>query len=60
MRHSLSDESTQAAAVIGSWCDLPSAIPQEEIVEAFKDKSKWDKGKDRSTIETDDSDIKIL
>jgi hypothetical protein len=60
MRHSLSDESTRAAAVIGSWCDFPGAIPREEIMEAFKDKSKRGKGKDRSTIETEDPDIEIL
>ena len=60
MRHSLSDKSTQAAAVIGSWCDFPGAIPREEIMEAFKDKSKRGKGKDRSTIETEDPDIEIL
>jgi hypothetical protein len=61
MRHSLSDKSTRAAVVIGSWCDFPGAIPQEEeIMEGFKDKSKWGKGKDRSTIETEDPDNKVL
>jgi len=29
-------------------------------MKAFKDKSKWGKGKDRSTIETEDPDIKVL
>ena len=26
MRHSLSDESTRAASVLGAWCDLPGAV----------------------------------
>ena len=40
MRHSLSNESTQAASVLGSWCDLPGAVPCEEIMTVFKDKGK--------------------
>jgi hypothetical protein len=40
MRHSLSDESTRAATVIGSWMDLPDAIPRETIIREFKDKSR--------------------
>lgn len=47
MRHSLSDESTRAASVLGSWCQLPGAIPRDEIVQLFKDKSKRSKGKGR-------------
>ena len=35
MRHSLTDESTQAATVLGSWCDFPSAIPQDDIIVSF-------------------------
>jgi len=60
MRHSLFDESTRVAAVIGSWYDFPGTIPREEIMEAFKDKSKRGKGKDRSTIEIEDPDIEVL
>ena len=44
MRHSLSDETTRAASVLGAWCDLPGAIPREDIMEVFKEKSKWPKG----------------
>ena len=44
MRHSLSDETTRAASVLGAWCDLPGAIPREEIMEVFKEKSKRPKG----------------
>lgn len=45
MRHSLSDESTRAATVVGAWCSLPGAIPKNEIITAFKEKSKRRKGK---------------
>ena len=47
MRHSLSDESTRAACVLGSWCDFPGAVPREDIMIAFKDKGKRDKGKEK-------------
>jgi len=57
MRHSLSDESTRAAAVIGSWCDVPGAIPREDIMETFKDKSKRGKGKEKSS---EHHDIEIV
>jgi hypothetical protein len=39
MRHSLSDESTQAATVLGSWCTFPGLIPHSELVSIFKEKS---------------------
>ncbi len=45
MRHALSDESTRAATVLGSWCTFPDAIPQDEIIAAFKEKSKRLKGR---------------
>ena len=44
MRHSLSDESTRAASVLGSWCDLPGAVPRDEIIAVFRDKGKRPKG----------------
>jgi len=44
MRHSLSNESTCMASVLGAWCDLPGAILQEEVIEVFKEKSKQPKG----------------
>jgi hypothetical protein len=40
MRHSLSDESTRAASVLGAWCELPGAVPRDEIMAVFKEKSK--------------------
>jgi len=44
MQHSLSDKSTWAATILGSWCMLPGAIPQNEIITAFKKKGKHPKG----------------
>jgi hypothetical protein len=60
MRHSLSDESTRATAVIGSWCDFPGAIPREDIIETFKDKSKRSKGKEKGSVNAEDYDIEIV
>jgi hypothetical protein len=48
MRHSLSDQSTRAATVLGAWCTLPGAIPQEEILTIFRDKGKRPKGNNSS------------
>lgn len=54
MRHSLSDESTRAASVLGSWCEIPELIPRTEIVQVFKDKSKRSgKGKETTIIDVD-------
>ena len=50
MRHSLSDESTRAATVLRSWCDFPSAVPREEIISIFHDKSKRPKGKGKEVV----------
>lgn len=61
MRHSLSDESTRAATVLGSWCTFPDLVPCGEIVSIFKDKSSRSgskaaakgKGKDKEVTSTD-------
>ena len=45
LRHSLSDESTRASTVLGSWTELEGAIPHAEIVQRFKEKSKRPKKK---------------
>jgi hypothetical protein len=39
MRHSLSDESTRAATVLGSWCTFTDLVPFGEIASKFKEKS---------------------
>ena len=39
LRHSLSDTSTRAATVLGSWMSLEGAIPTADIVRMFKDKA---------------------
>jgi hypothetical protein len=54
IRHSLSDESTRAASVLGSWCNLPEAIPMSNIIEKFWEKSKRGKKKEVKTTDTDD------
>ena len=56
MRHSLSDESTRAATVLSSWCDFPSAIPQEQIISMFRDKSKRPKGKGKEVADAEGND----
>ena len=54
MRHSLSDKSTRAATVLSSWCDFPPAIPRDDIVAIFIDKSKRPKGeKGKETVESE-------
>ena len=61
MRHSLSDESTRAATVLGSWCTFPDLVPCGEIVSIFKDKSSCSgskaaakgKGKDKEATSMD-------
>jgi hypothetical protein len=55
MRHSLSDESTRAATVLSSWCDFPSAIPREQIISIFRDKSKRPKGKGKEVVNAEGS-----
>ena len=41
-RNTLSDESTHASTVFGSWCGSQhNIVPQEEILTMFKNKSKW-------------------
>ena len=55
MRHSLSDESTRAATVLSSWCDCPSAIPREQIISIFRDKSKRPKGKGKEVVDAEGS-----
>ena len=40
LRHNLSDESTCAATVLHSWSQVPGWIPEQEIIQVFKDKSR--------------------
>lgn len=40
-RHALGDESVRAATVLGAWAaTAPEVIPEAEIVEVFRNKSK--------------------
>ena len=40
LRHSLSDQSTRSATVLGNWGKLLGLVPEDEIVENFKNKHK--------------------
>ena len=44
MWHSLLDQSSRVATVLGAWCSLPSAIPQDKIMVVFRVKNKQPKG----------------
>ena len=59
MRHSLSDESTRAASVLGAWCDLSGAVPWNEIMAVFSEKGKQPKGNNIIVSMTDDDDSMI-
>jgi hypothetical protein len=52
MQHLLSDKSVRAATVLGSWCSLAGAIPQDEVVASIRDKSKCSKGKEPAAAST--------
>ena len=39
-QHNLSDESTHAVTVLGSWANIEGLIPEANIVKMFRDKSK--------------------
>jgi len=42
LRHSLSDESTRAATVLGSWASVSGLVPDAELIENIKKKgSRW-------------------
>ena len=60
MHHSLSNESTCAASVLGSWTTFPDLIPHSEIVTIFKEKGKhMGKGKAKELLTTTDEIIDI-
>ena len=57
-RHALSEESTRAATLLNSWSTIPGLIPEAEIIQSFKDKSrrlgKKKQGSNISVVTTDD------
>ncbi|KAJ3490696.1 hypothetical protein NLJ89_g11414 [Agrocybe chaxingu] len=60
-RHALSDESTQAATLVGTWADLDGVLPRDKILQVFKDKKKRPKKKVRvEGPSQDDSEVIIL
>ena len=60
MQPSLSNEAAQAASVLGSWCTFPNAVPQDEIVSAFKEKGRQDKVKEVVLDGTQDMYIDVV
>jgi hypothetical protein len=57
MCHSLSDKSMRAASVLGAWCDLPGAVPRDEIIAVFCEKGKRPKGNNIIVSTTGDDDM---
>ena len=58
LRHSLSDESTQAATVLHAWSEIPGLIPEANIIQVFKDKC-WclngiEQDEDHITVDSDE------
>jgi len=42
LRHSLSDESTRAGTVLGSWAAIPGLVPNQEILNNIQNKQfRW-------------------
>ena len=41
--------------MLGSWCDFPSAIPWDDIIISFQDKSKQPKVKGKEVADAEDS-----
>jgi len=65
LRHGLSDESTCASTVLHAWSQIPGLIPENEIIQVFKDKcrrlkngkeSEHDNDKNVTIVESDLSD----
>jgi hypothetical protein len=66
LRHGLSDESTRASTVLHAWSQIPGLIPENEIIQVFKNKcrrlkksgkeSEHENNKDVMVIESDSSD----
>jgi hypothetical protein len=60
MRHSLSDKSARAATILGAWCALPGAVPQDDIVGVFRDKSKRTRGVGSSSASLEMPDAAVI
>ncbi len=58
-RHALSDESTRAATILSSWASMPGLIPEEHILQVFRDKCKRPKKGKESLIEAAQTVINV-
>ena len=59
-RHNLSEKSVHAATVLGSWAQAGGIIPEEEILEALKNKSRRTKPSTTANVFEDDDDVQII
>ena len=53
-RHALSDESVRAATVLGSWASQGVLVPEEKVIEHFKNKSRRFKKSKIANVYIDD------
>jgi hypothetical protein len=56
LRHSLSDESTRCATVVGSWAK-DDLVPVESVVTSFKEKARRNKKKAKTSSSTSVPDV---
>ena len=64
-RHFLSDASTCASTVLGSWAALDDAIsqsviPNDDIIELFKNKHKRPKKRTRAEDDVEGPEIEVM
>jgi hypothetical protein len=57
LRHTLSDDSTQASTILHAWSEIPSLIPEADIIKAFKDKGCRLKGVNKQGTSKDTESI---
>ncbi|KAI0738760.1 hypothetical protein BC629DRAFT_1300092, partial [Irpex lacteus] len=55
-RHALSDESTRAAIVLGSWASVEGLVPTEKLITMFREKGKRSKSTNTANVYVDVSD----
>lgn len=57
-RHALSDESTRASIVLGSWASVEGLVPTEKVLQVLREKGKRSKATKTANVYVDgDEDI---
>jgi hypothetical protein len=51
------DDSTQASTILHAWSEIPSLIPEANIIEVFKDKGRRLKGVNKQVTSKDTESI---